>query len=564
MQKRVYIILFILFYLLEHPLQSQSPRINIDPSVSYQQIDGFGGGIKRRTEHLYALDDTLREKVEKYCFQDLEVNMIRFFVYHDIEPVNDNNDPLTLDTSRLDWRRYESDPNLWKAKYVAEALHNAFRLSKYGFDHVIGNCNSAPAWLKTNGQHNNGGTLISGQEDEYSEFLVTFIQGMKRRYGIEVTAISPTNEPDYMVPYESMNTTPGQLSSILTNLHQRLIRESLSHVQIISPECFRVESNNPANSTTHYITSMFGAAPVSAAVDIVATHTYADKNHNANWNRLKVASANKPIWVTESSNLHSTDQSMTDAAHYIKWILRGFNEGGITAYMVHLFYEEADNTDGYSSLVAWTPTGQIILPKRYFAFQHFSNLIRPGYQRIHHQVFNSSVMAGAFKSPDEKTIVLQVFNEGSSGNISLKIPTHTRSIAHFVTSDANNMNFMPLNDLNLTPGDSSITVRLASLSMHSFVFELDAMTALSELSNPFDPYLLYPNPSQNNITLGLPERNDYDIQIYHADGEMVFARRLRQAMSLEVDISSYVPGHYFVAIQIAETGTRQVIKFLKL
>ena len=41
---------------------------------------------------------------------------------------------------------------------------------------------------------------------------------MESRYGIEVTAISPTNEPDYEVSYESMNTTPSELSSILINL----------------------------------------------------------------------------------------------------------------------------------------------------------------------------------------------------------------------------------------------------------------------------------------------------------------------------------------------------------
>ena len=39
--------------------------------------------------------------------------------------------------------------------------------------------------------------------------------------------------------------------------------------------------------------------------------------------------------------------------------------------MLHLFYEEADS-NGYSSLVAWTPTGEIILPKRYYSFKHFT------------------------------------------------------------------------------------------------------------------------------------------------------------------------------------------------
>ena len=43
---------------------------------------------------------SLREKVEKYCFEELEVNMIRFFIYHDLEPVNDNDNPLELDESK--------------------------------------------------------------------------------------------------------------------------------------------------------------------------------------------------------------------------------------------------------------------------------------------------------------------------------------------------------------------------------------------------------------------------------------------------------------------------------
>ena len=31
------------------------------------------------------------------------------FVYHDLEPENDNDDPFLLDESQLDWTRYDSD-----------------------------------------------------------------------------------------------------------------------------------------------------------------------------------------------------------------------------------------------------------------------------------------------------------------------------------------------------------------------------------------------------------------------------------------------------------------------
>ena len=59
-------------------------------------------------EDLYNLSDAMRQQIEAYCFQDLEVNMIRFFVYHDLEVPNDNSNAFNLDTSQLDWTRYNS------------------------------------------------------------------------------------------------------------------------------------------------------------------------------------------------------------------------------------------------------------------------------------------------------------------------------------------------------------------------------------------------------------------------------------------------------------------------
>jgi O-glycosyl hydrolase len=445
--------------------------IHFDLSNTYQTVDGFGSGIKRRTEDLYKLNTSLRQKIEKYCFQDLEVNMIRFFIYHDLEPENDNNNPLVLDRSKLDWTRYESDPSNWRSRYVGEALNNALTLSTHGFDHIIGNCNSGPGWLKTNGLHTNGGTLISGMEAEYSEFLIAFLEGMKLKYNIDVTAISPTNEPDYQVTYESMNTSPEELSNIVLNLKSRLNNTAFSNVQIISPECFRVQSNNTSNSTTNYINTMFANDEVAASVDVVASHTYADKEHNADWQQLKKAAIIKPIWITESANLKSKDQSMTDAAHYIKWMINGFNEGGMTAYMTHLFYEEA-KTEGYSSLVAWTSSGEIILPKRYFGFKHFSNLIKPGFKRIKSSIMNTNLEATAFVSPDGSKVVLQVFNEGAQKTISLHVPPETQSVKHFITSNNEEENFKILNNTTISSNKDFITIDIPSLSMNSFVYNL--------------------------------------------------------------------------------------------
>ena len=84
-------------YFLDEISISPGDWIIFEPNEKLQVVDGFGAGIKRRTEQLYVLNDSFREQIEQYCFNDLEVNMIRFFVYHDLEPENDNDDPYDLD-----------------------------------------------------------------------------------------------------------------------------------------------------------------------------------------------------------------------------------------------------------------------------------------------------------------------------------------------------------------------------------------------------------------------------------------------------------------------------------
>ena len=552
-------------YFLDEVSISPGDRITFQPEEKHQTVDGFGAGIKRRTEDLYVLNDSFREQIEQYCFNDLEVNMIRFFVYHDLEPENDNDDPYSLDESQLDWTRYDSDPNSWRTRYVGEALQNAFSQSINGFDHIIGNCNSAPAWLKTNGQHNGGGTLISGGESEFSEFLVAFLNGMESRYGIEVTAISPTNEPDYEVSYESMNTTPSELSSILINLNARLSNSGLDYINIVSPECFRVESQNSGTSATNYINTMFENSAVEEAVDIIGTHTYADPNHNANWNALKVAANGKPVWVTESANLNSTDQSMTDAANYIKWIIRGFNEGGVTAYMLHLFYEEADN-NGYSSLVAWTPTGEIILPKRYHSFKHFANLVKKDYSLISSASSDEDgVFVSGFISDDESKVIVQIFNEGNEKDFSVDVPLGAISVETFITTNNDSEEFSSLGINEIDYYNRYFITTLPELSLTSLVFDIDESLSNSgynfENNNDFQVEL-FPNPAEDQLNLILPDYSNYNVKIFNLQGQKLIDR-FTDNKEVLIDISKFQKGTYFLKINSMtdkKTVTKKIIK----
>ena len=545
--------------------------ISLNPAMTYQTVDGFGAGIKRRTEHLYALDDSMREQIEAHAFQNLEANMIRFFVYHDLEDPNDNNNAFVLNSSALNWTRYDSNPSVNATKYIGEALNNAFNLSTNGFDHVIGNCNSAPAWLKTNGTHNNGGTLIAGGEDEYSEFLVAFINGMQSRYGISVTAISPTNEPDYDVTYESMNTTPSELSSIISNLDTRLTSENLSGVQIISPENFRVTSNDATKSTTNYINSMFGNPNVVDATDIVATHTYQNPINPSDWSSLDTAALDKPIWVTEAGNLHSPDWDMEDASYHIDRIMDGFNYGGLTAYMLHLFYErhkyqsEVNPGENYgsSALVLWDNSNNIILPKRYHVFKHFANLVKTGYQRIHLNNFDSGPKAVAFKSSDETKIVVQLFSENNLDSFEIEIPQGTTSIEHYVTSDNTNENFSLVTTDNFDLQSGFISVNIDSMSMHSLVFDIDSSLATNDTYiYDKDSIHLFPNPVVSQLNLSFPTDEVRKISIYKMSGARVYHKSHEASSELTIDVKLFADGIYILKSSIG--NEQYALKFLKI
>ena len=480
-------------YFLDEVAVVPGNYLSLDTSETFQTIEGFGGGIKRQTNNLFALDPAIRQQVEAYCFQDLEPNMIRFFVYHHLEEGgNDNNDPFVLDETQLDWRRYESDPSTTQSHYVAEALNNAFSLSANGFDEVIGNSNTGPSWMKKNESFKRLSanedvllnTLKDGMEDEFSEFLVAFLKGMKSRYNIDVTAISPTNEPDYLNTYESMNLTPSELTGVIKNLNTRLDTENLGSVKIVSPEngTLAPQSNNQLttiNSATDYMNIIFQDTEAQSAVDVVGTHTYFDSSHDANWANLKTASMGKPLWVTESANLNDSDISMTDAGNYVKWMIRGFNEGGLTAYMTHFFYQKRKENGDSSALVVWTDTGEIILPKRYYTYKHFSKLIKKGYKRMGNQfVLGNGIMVSSFISPENDKVVVQVFNEGAAQDISIDAPIGTTSVTHYSTSDDSNTNFSELNDISYNLGDRYVTFNVPTRSLHSIVYEIGEVAPL--------------------------------------------------------------------------------------
>lgn len=532
--------------------------ISINVNERFQTIQGFGGGIKRRTDHLNDLSQTKRDIVEDLIYKDLKINMLRFFIHHSIENnQNDNDDPNSINLSNTSWNYYNGEP--FK---VGETIQRAISKSEVGMDHLIGNCNSAPGWMKVNGSHKRSSeeedvslnTLEAGMEQEFSEYIEIFLKGLKQYFDIDVSEVSITNEPDFLNTYESMNLTPNELVNVIPVLRSRLDASSFSSVDIISPEAARVSPGvsdklTAVNSAVSYIQNMFQDSATKSAVDVIATHTYYDSGHDANWSSLATAADGKPVWVTESANLKSLDFSMDDASDYIQWMTRGFNEGGMTAYMVHLLFDkhiyatpEVGDKEGSSGLVVWDDAENVIIPKRYYAFKHFSTLSSKGFIRVSHTNTESDLYVTTFLHPDENQLVTHVFNSGNQSiPMTLEIPFNTSEIFRYKTDD--NLDFNN-SEVNVIDNHRFIETDFTPNSISSFVINLSS--AFRKQSQEIEPITIFPNPTSGLIYFA-GDDSEIRCSVFSISGKKLFKQTISNGKSL--DLSKLKRGIYFVQIQ---------------
>ena len=543
------------------------PSVVLNTTERFQTIDGWGGGIKRRTKDLAALSTAKREQVEKLAYQDLKVNMIRLFIHHSLENnANDNTDSNSINMEAINWNYYNNqDLTNQYSHFVTNTLQQAISLSTNGIDYIIGNSNTAPGWMKKNGSHNRASneedvtlnTLKNGMVDEFIEYILIFLTGMKDIFGIDVTEVSITNEPDFLNTYESMNLTPTELIGIIPSLRIKLDQHGFSSVRILSPEAARVVPGTAptlttVNSAASYISTMFQDAATKSAVDVIGTHTYYDSSHDADWTQLTAVSDQKPIWVTESANLKSLDMSMTDAANYIKWISRGFNLGALTGYMAHLMFEEhkyetpdiAGDKEGSSALVLWDENN-VFLPKRYYVMKQFINLSGKGYTRMGHTNNNEKMYSTSFVSPADDELVLHIFNEQDVAiPFVLDIPYNLSTLTQYRTSDTEDF---AQSSLTVSPETRYFETNLPAKSFTSYVYQFSqALNVDNHLDNSAVPTIsIYPNPSTGIVYVSNNTKESMHYSVYTLNGRSVFT----QEGGSELNLKALPKGVYLLVVK---------------
>ena len=309
---------------------------------------------------------------------------------------------------------------------------------------------SPAASMKSNGNTNNGGSLLASDYQAYANYLSSYVLGLKNSYGISLYALSIQNEPDYTATWSSCIWTGQQFHDFLGNNLLPTFAKNGVTTKIIMPE----ESGWKFDLATTTLND-----PVTAAgVSIIAGHNYdgaAAAAYPLGQNQ------GKGLWETEVSSFETFDPSITNGLIWAQKINDWMTIANANAW--HYWWLIDGNGDN-EALIG--PSGQTT--KRLYVMGNYSKFVRPGYYRIGTTASPvGGVSVSAYKDPSTGKFVIVAINHNAVAetlNFTLNGFT-ANSVAPWVTSASLNLAQQP----NITVGGSVFAATLPAASVTTFV-----------------------------------------------------------------------------------------------
>lgn len=372
---------------------ASAATVTIDETTEYQTIDGFGGFGGYRAEYS-GLPQHSRSWAE-ILVNDLGLSIHRYFLnVDDIEDVNDNADPFSLDLTK-----FNTSGTFGTQIGLIQDLHELDPNIKFFFSVL-----SPPKWMKVNGDYVGQGDpdnrLIMTETilNEFAEHMVAYVKLAKIHMGIDLYGLSLQNEPRFAQFYASCVYTPQELHDLTAVVGPRFEAEGLTT---------RLMMGEDLLSNFGQFEGVIQSDPATEPyLKIFATHTYSDgvnpvptSDQALSWNRpgKLVTATGKQFWMTETSGYDTDWDGAMTMAFGIYAALRYGKVTGWVYYRLHDFLTQSN-----------TKTFQ------YHAARHYFRWVRPGAVMIDVASDDDEVHPLAFHHKDNNTLTVVAINYSSS------------------------------------------------------------------------------------------------------------------------------------------------------
>jgi glucosylceramidase len=401
----------------------------VDPSRTYQRMDGFGASITDSSARvLYRLDSKRRAAAMRDLFATDRLSFLRQPMGSSdfVEGPHYTYDDVSAGETDYGMHHFSLQHD---RKQILPLLRTALSLNPQL--KVIGTPWSAPAWMKTNGSLI-GGRLIDDPRiyAAYAKYFVKFVQGYEGA-GVPVYAVTVQNEPQNRNPngYPGMDLPVAQEAKLIVAIGQAFAAAGIDTKILGYDHNWTEHPNDIANTPpgenpeTEYPTDLLNS---QAGDWIAGTAFHCYSGDPSRQTALHRAFPGKGIWFTECSGSHGPNdppaQVFTDT---LKWHSRNLVLGvtrnwGKTVVNWNLALDPSGGPhnggcDTCTGVITVGPGQDVTRNAEYFTLGHLARFVRPGAQRIASTSFgttgwNGQIMDVAFRNPDG-SIALVAHNE---------------------------------------------------------------------------------------------------------------------------------------------------------
>ncbi|KAK3340802.1 glycoside hydrolase superfamily [Neurospora tetraspora] len=352
---------------------------------------------------------------------------------------------------------------VWDGKDSGQLWVTQRGVADYGLQNVYADAWSAPGYMKTNNNENNGGTLCgvpgatcsSGDwRQAYADYLIAYIR-FYLRSGVAISHLGFLNEPEFSASYASMRSTGAQAADFIKNfLYPTLVAQNLAE-QVGIVCC---DSEGWGNQVQ--MTNAIKSAGAEGMLKAVSSHTYTGGPSGPMSTRARV-------WLSEQCDLNGGWDT--------KWYGNGGAGEGLT--WANNVYSAVVNNN-ISGYVYWegvqwpspntneklirvdNSTNTYVISKRLWALANWSRYVRPGAVRV----------STAGRPADGSIAVIAISSSGSAINVNVKITgaseLGTATVEAYVSD--NNRNCEKVAGAASISADGTITGTVASRSVTTF------------------------------------------------------------------------------------------------
>ncbi len=373
------------------PGTAQTGDISVNPSKTYQVVDGFG---------------------EADVWQNSSSTAMQTLLW---DPVNG----IGLNLLRVGIDGTSGSPNIMGSAGYADGTAcvkfngNACKVWAAPW--------SPPSSMKDNNNVNNGGHLNSASYAAWAKVLAGFPAFYKSHGGVDLYAVSAQNEPDFTASYQSCLFNSSQMVAWIKVLGPALAALS-PPVKVLA-----AEPDNWGNiwGGDNFSTAILADATADSFVGPMATHDYGGTSAGTYKRPAPPANNTHHVWETECT------PGDTGPITIATMIYAAFSTGGVNGW--HYWWTQQLVPNASSP------------PPQVYALGNFSKYVRPGYYRA--DVTGAANPSGtvplvvAFTNPPDGTVVIVVVNGGGAANVSFFVAGSAwpASVTPYVTTTSSKL-----------------------------------------------------------------------------------------------------------------------------